>query len=201
MSEARKNPVEFDVPDCIERRWSPIAYSAEAVDAATLAALFEAARWAASCFNEQPWRFVLARRDDAERFGPMLDCLVPPNREWAQHAGALVIVCAMNEFGRNGKPNPHAWFDSGQATTQLMLTAVHHGLHCRAMGGFDAQKARELLQIPEQADPVCAVAIGRLDDGSRLEAGVAARDQAVRDRHSLDEIVFEGSFGSSAKLG
>jgi nitroreductase len=194
MSEVRQNPVEHPVPEAIRLRWSPVAFVPEPMDDATLHAVFEGARWAASAFNEQPWRFVVARRQDEARFSSMLDCLVDANRAWAQHASVVAIVCARAAFARNGKPNAHAWFDTGQATAQLMLSAIRTGLYSHAMGGFDADKARAHFGIPEGFDPVCAIAVGRLGDGSLLEPDTAARDQSPRVRKSLDEIVFEGTF-------
>jgi nitroreductase len=198
MSKARQNPVDHPVTDSIQRRWSPVAFLPEPLDDATLNAVFEGARWAASAFNEQPWRFVIARRDDPGRFGPMLECLVEFNRAWAQHAAVVAIVCAMKSFSRNGDPNAHAWFDTGQATAQLALSAVHQGLYCHAMGGFSAELARKSFGIGPNADPVCALAIGKLGDGTLLDEATAGRDASPRVRHGLGDIVFEGSFGQAA---
>lgn len=196
MPEVRQNPVLHPVPDEIRLRWSPVAFTPEAMEDNTFHAIFEGARWAASAFNEQPWRFVAARRHDEARFGKMLDCLVDANRAWAQHASLVTIVCARTTFTRNGNPNAHAWFDSGQATAQLMLSAIREGLHAHAMGGFSADKAREHFRIPSGFEPICAVAIGRLADGSLLEPDTAARDQGPRARKAFDEIVFEDEFGT-----
>ena len=198
MSEIRQNPVDHPVPDPIQQRWSPVAFLPEPLDDSTLAAVFEGARWAASAFNEQPWRFVIARRDDPERFEAMLECLVEANRAWARHASVVAIVCAMNSYARNGSPNAHAWFDTGQAMAQLALSAVHQGLCCHAMAGFDAELARESFGIGPDTDPVCAIAIGRLGDGTLLDEATASRDSSPRVRRGLDEIVFEGSFGRAA---
>jgi len=192
MTEVRQNPVQHPVPDAIRLRWSPVAFAPEPMDDDAFHAIFEGARWAASAFNEQPWRFVAARREDGPRFEKMLDCLVDANRAWAQHASLLIVVCARDSFARNDNPNAHAWFDSGQATAQLMLSAIQLGLHSHAMGGFSADKAREHFGIPEGIDPICAVAVGRLADGSLLDADTAARDRGPRTRKPLDEIVFEG---------
>ena len=193
MSEVRQNPVEHPVPEAIRLRWSPVAFAPEPIDDAAFRAVFEGARWAASAFNEQPWRFVVARRQDEARFGKMLDCLVEANRAWAQHASIVAIVCARPNFTRNDKPNAHAWFDTGQATAQLMLAAIDQGLHSHAMGGFSADTARENFAIPADLDPVCAIAVGRLADGSLLDADTAARDRGPRERKTLEEIVIEGT--------
>lgn len=197
MSEVRQNPVEHPVPDAIRLRWSPVAFVPEPLDDEKYHAVFEGARWAASAFNEQPWRFVVARRQDEARFADMLDCLVDANRAWAQHASLVTVVCARTGFTRNDRPNAHAWFDTGQATAQLMLAAIDQGLHAHAMGGFDADKARATFAIPEGFDPICAVAIGRLADGSLLDADTAARDQGPRVRKPLEEIAFEREFKAS----
>lgn len=198
MKDSHLNPVDYPVPEAIVQRWSPVSYDATPIEPARLAACFESARWAASCFNEQPWRFMVARREDEPRFAAMFACLVEGNQEWVRYAGALVIVCTMNSFQLNGKPNAHAWFDAGQATAYLMLGANHQGLHCRAMAGFRPDQARETLRIPAEATPICAVAIGHLDDGHRLAPATAERDQAPRLRNPLDGIVFEGEFGQTA---
>jgi nitroreductase len=190
MTEVRQNPVDHPVPDAIRLRWSPVAYEPGTVDDATLHAVFEGARWAASSFNEQPWRFLVARRQDEERFGRMLECLIDANREWARHASAIALVCARTTFARNGKHNRHAWFDTGQATAQLMLSAIEQGLHSRPMGGFDADLARKNFNLSDDHDPICVIALGRLADGSILDDETAARDRSPRERKPLEEIVF-----------
>lgn len=198
MSQGRQNPVDHPVPDPVRDRWSPVSFEPEPVEPERLAAVFEAARWAASSYNEQPWRFVIARREDEEHFAKMLDCLVEANREWARHASVLSIVCAASRSKKNGKPNPYAWFDAGQAVAQLMLAAVDHGLYCHAMGGYSADKAREIWEIDEDVDPVCALAIGRLGDGELLDDETAERDRSPRERRPLAETVFEGRYGEAA---
>lgn len=198
MSEVRQNPVAHPVPDLIRRRWSPVAFSPEPVETTALLSMFEAGRWAASCFNEQPWRFVVARREQASQFEAMLDCLVDANRVWAQHAPVLVLVCAVKNFSHNDKPNRHSWFDAGQAMAQLMLAAIDLGLHSHGMAGFHQDKARETWQIGPEAEPVCMLAIGKLADGSLLPEDTASRDHGRRKRRQLEEIVFEGRFGEPA---
>jgi nitroreductase len=198
MSEVRQNPVDHPVPDVVRRRWSPVAFVPEPLDDATLAAVFEGARWAASSFNEQPWRFVVGRRQEPEAFSAILGCLADANKNWAQHVSALAIVCAHREYARNGKPNAHAWFDTGQSLAQLMLTAVEQGLYAHAMGGFSVERARRVLAISEDVDPICALAIGRLADGALLDADTAARDRSPRVRRPLSETVFEGRYGDAA---
>jgi nitroreductase len=198
MSELRHNPVDHSVPEEIRLRWSPVSYAPEPLEDGVLQAVFEGARWAASAFNEQPWRFVVARRQDSDRFASMIDCLVEGNQSWARNASVVLIVCAVKSYAHNGKANAHAWFDSGQATAQLMLSAIHQGLHARAMAGIRPEKARETWNIGDEAEPICAVAIGRLADGSLLDPDTAARDQGPRIRKELSEIVYEGAFGESA---
>jgi nitroreductase len=198
MSDVRQNPVAHPVPELVRRRWSPVAFSAEPVREDRLQSLFESARWAASCFNEQPWRFVVARRQDQERFDAMLGCLVDANRAWARHAPVLVLVCASKNFSHNGKPNRHAWFDAGQATAHLMLAAVDAGLYCHAMAGFDTDRARETWEVGDEADPVCVVALGELGDGSGLDDETAARDRGPRKRRAMGDFVFERRFGDPA---
>ena len=201
MPETRENPVDQDVIDVVRRRWSPVAFRPDPIEAATLARILEAGRWAASSYNEQPWRFLVARRENEAEFAAALGCLVEGNRAWAQHASVLVFVCAEASFSHNGKPNSHAWFDSGQALAQMILQATEEGLHAHAMGGYDPIRTRELFAIDPGAETICAVAIGHLDDGSRLPAESAARDRSPRQRRPLSEIAFEGRWGEAVDLG
>lgn len=200
MSEIRENPVDHHVLDVVRQRWSPVAFRPDPVDPAALARILEAGRWAASSYNEQPWRFLVARRENEAAFAAALECLVEGNRAWAQYASVLIFVCAEANYAHNGKPNAHAWFDSGQALAQMVLQATADGLHAHSMGGYDPDRTRELFAIDPGAETICAVAFGHLDDGSRLPEESAARDRSPRKRRPLSEIVFEGRWGAAIDL-
>lgn len=144
--EARPPATDRVDPRFVER-WSPRAFSDRSVPDEDLEAIFEAARWTPSSFNEQPWRFVYATsQEDRDRF---LEAILPGNRAWAKDAPVLVYIVARTTFERNGKPNRHAWFDTGAAWMSLALQARQLGIHTHAMGGIDPEKAASILDLPE----------------------------------------------------
>lgn len=172
-------------------RWSPRAFSSEEISEENIKTLFEAARWAPSCFNEQPWRFVYARRqDDLKRFRSTLG---EGNQIWANRAPLLVLVFSKKHFTQNGKLNRWSAFDTGAAWMSLALQANQLGLYSHAMGGFDADKALELTGLdPDEYSSVCAVAVGKLDDVNELPDALRERE-SPSDRIALNEIMFEGT--------
>jgi nitroreductase len=192
-----KNPrvPEVEVDAMFLDRWSPRAFSSEPVGEQELAALFEAARWAPSCYNEQPWLFLYGRGgDDLERFRSLL---VEGNRTWAESAPVLGVVFAKRHFDRNGKPNRHFAFDTGAAWMSLALQARKLGLYTHAMGGFDEDRSYEVLGVPKQKyEAMVAIAIGRRADAARLPDQLA-RMENPSDRKPLTEIAVEGRFPDS----
>jgi nitroreductase len=194
------NPVAHDVMEVVARRWSPRAFSERPVPPEALLSLFEAARWAASSNNEQPWRFVVATRDDPDAFARMLACLKESNRSWAQRAPVLVLVLASARYARSGGANKHAWYDTGQAVAQLVLQATDLGLYAHQMGGIYPEVAAETYGVPEGVDVVCAVAVGYLGDPAQLPEDLRERERRPRARKPLGELVFAGRFGEAARL-
>lgn len=150
---------ETDVDSQFTDRWSPRAFRSDPLSEEQLASLFEAARWAPSCFNEQPWLFLYATGpSDRERF---LTALVEKNRLWACRAPLLMFVLARRNFAYNGQPNRHAPFDAGAAWVSLALQARKLGLYAHAMAGFSRGKAYQILNIDEnEFDIMAAVAVG-----------------------------------------
>lgn len=196
-----KKPVEssFPLQELIRERWSPLALTGKRIPAETLGSLFEAARWAPSSYNEQPWVFLIATQDQPDEFQRMASCLVEANRVWAQRAYCLAISCAKLDFARNGKPNRHASHDVGLATQNLFIQAQSLGIACHPMAGFDPLAARELFQIPANVDPVAAMAIGyQADDLSGLDDGLKQRELAPRIRKPLTDVVYTGTWGRFA---
>lgn len=192
---SRIAPADHPVHDLVAARWSPRAFAGTPVSAEQLASLFEAARWAASCFNEQPWHFVVARRDaEPEAFARLLGLLTPGNQSWAGRAGVLVITAAHTQFAANGSPNATALYDLGQAVAQMALQAVAMGLVMHQMRGFDVERARTELGIPEHHEPVSAIAIGYLGDPSVLNEKQAERELAPRVRKPQAAFVHHGSW-------
>jgi nitroreductase len=194
MSHAR-NP-EHPVAPLFVDRWSPRAFTGEPIPEATLLSFFEAARWAPSAYNAQPWRFLYARRDTGQ-WPLFLELLAEFNRAWARQASALVIVLSKTTFVPPGKTEPveigsHA-FDAGAAWASLALQATLSGWHTHGIGGFDKAQARERLGIPEDYALQAAVAIGRQGDKSALPESLQAREQPSQ-RRPLAELVAEGRF-------
>ena len=182
------------IHELLSTRWSPVAFSPEPIDDSTLASLFEAARWAPSCFNAQPWRFVIGRHG-TEAHGRILSTLTPGNSVWAANAYILGISVAHEVFSHNGKPNRWAGHDVGMASMSLAVEATARGLFVHFMGGFDAAKAVESLGIPEHHTPIAAFAIGHRGDPNALPPEVAAKEAKVRTRKALAEVLVEGAFG------
>jgi nitroreductase len=182
----------------IARRWSPRAFADRAVDPAILARLFDAGRWAASCYNEQPWSWLVARREEPVAFGQLLSTLVPTNQEWARHAPVLAISLARTRFVRNGKPNRHAGHDVGQAAAQIAIEATSLGLAIHQMAGFEPERVRELCAVPDGWEPMAAIAIGYAGDPDALPDALRERELAQRQRRPLAELVFGTTFGETA---
>lgn len=193
-------PVGPHVHKLIRERWSPRAFADRTIPAEEVISLLEAAQWAPSCFNAQPWAFVVATRDAPEAFARLLSCLVPFNQDWAQAASMLLITTARSTFEHNGKPNRHAWHDIGLAIAQLTLQAESLGLRVHQMAGIDIEKTREALAVPEGWDPVTAVAIGYPGDPRSLPEKLRAREIGERQRKPLSEFVFGGRWGEASPL-
>jgi nitroreductase len=182
----------YPVHPFIRDRWSPRAFAARPVDRETLGSLLEAARWAASCANEQPWSFIVARKEDGVAFEQILRCLVPGNQPWAQSAPVLMISLARTTFAGNGKPNRHALHDVGAATAQLTLQATALGLFVHPMAGVDRDCVRAEFELPEDIEVVTAIAVGWPGDPETLPEKLREREKAPRERKSLDAMVLGG---------
>ena len=193
-------PAESNSPlhDLIAQRWSPRAFRAKPVEQALLGSLMEAARWAPSCFNEQPWRFMVETKDNPEGFERLLNCLVPFNQSWAGKAPVLLLSVACGSFSRNGKPNRHGAYDTGMAAENLTLQAQALGLAVHQMGGFDADAARAAYGIPEGFEPMAAFAVGYAGEPEDLDDGAAEKERAPRVRKPLTETFFSGKWGQPA---
>ncbi|MCR5887286.1 nitroreductase family protein [Hymenobacter sp. J193] len=182
-------PTTYPVHDLIRKRWSPRAFASYPVAPETLNQVFEAASWAASAMNEQPWRYVYAHHADTEAFQKMVDCLLPGNQPWARHAPVLVLALIKTDLG-NGTPNGAALHDLGMANANLMLEATALGLHGHFMGGFDRDKARQAFQLPENLQPVVMLALGYLGEAEQLEEPFLSREKAPRQRKPLADFAF-----------
>ena len=175
----------YDIMPEIKTRWSPRAFSEEKVSREDLLPLFEAARYAPSCFNEQPWRYILALADDD--LETMRAILTSDNRLWAGKAPALVLILAHNLFAYNDKDNYWHMFDAGTAWGFLSLEAERRGLITHAMGGFSRKKARESFTIPEEYTVIAVVAIGKMGDKAELPKKFLEKERPET-RNPLEEV-------------
>jgi nitroreductase len=191
---------DYPIEPLLARRWSPRAFADRPLSGAELASLLEAARWAPSCFNDQPWSFIVAPRADAEAFERLSSCLVEANRVWAARAPVLLLSVARLAFARNDKPNRHAVHDVGLAVQSMALQATAMGLALHQMAGFDVERARTLLGLPEGHEPVAMIALGAPGDPETLPDDLRERERAPRTRKPLAELAFAGSFGQPLEL-
>jgi len=188
---------DHPIHDLIARRWSPYAFSDRPVSADDLRSLFEAARWAPSSYNEQPWRYVVATKATPAEFEKVLSCLVEPNRAWAQAAPVLALACTTPNFERNGKPNAACEHDLGLAAASLSLEATARELFVHQMIGILPDVAREVFRIPEGFRPLTALAIGYAADPGTAPEPLAERDRAGRSRKPLAQFVFGSEWGTA----
>jgi nitroreductase len=198
MSHPKHARAEHDVHELIRQRWSPRAFDeARDVARADLARLFEAARWPPSSGNEQPWRFIVMRRDPAsEAWRALVASLSSGNQAWAGAAPVLVLAVVRLTLERNESANPLAWYDAGQAVALLTIQATSQGVSVRQMEGFDRDRARQACGVPAGFEPAVVMAIGYAGDPEKLtvEKHRTAETQPRR-RKSLGDFVFEEEWG------
>ena len=192
-------PAAFPIHDLIRNRWSPRAFANKPVERAVLASLFEAARWAPSSNNEQPWTYLVASRDDAENFTKLLSVLVEFNAGWAKEAPVLALAVSALKF-HNDNPNRNAFYDTGAASAFLTLEATSRGLFVHQMAGFDHAKAKQVFEIPADWEPIAAMAIGYPGDPELLPQKLRDREVAPRTRKPLTEFVMSGTWGHTSSI-
>ena len=187
------------INETLANRWSGRAYDVtKFISHTQTIALLEAARWAPSCFGDQPWRFIVwDKNKDAASWQQAFDCLVPGNQAWVKDSPLLLLTIADTLFNHNGKPNRFGQYDTGAAAENLCLQASSMGLMAHQMGGFDADKAREIFAIPAQFNLMAMVSIGYPADITSLEGEVLSRETAARTRRPLNELFFAGAWGKS----
>ncbi|MEP6961175.1 MAG: nitroreductase family protein [Acidobacteriota bacterium] len=191
-------PTDHEILDLLRRRHSTRAFADRSIELETLRSLFEAARWAPSSGNGQPWNFLVARREDAVEFEKLAGVLNPGN-VWARQAAVLGISVVILER-EPGKPNHYAWHDVGLASENMALQATGLGLSMHMMGGFSAEKAREVFEIPDHCAPAAAFAIGYPGDPALLVDDLRAKELAPRHRKPIHEFVFQGRWGQPGGL-
>ena len=193
-------PTDHPIHTLISHRWSPRAFDPKVVPADVLRSLFEAARWAPSSSNEQPWAFLVATKDDKPGYEKMLGTLVEFNQTWAKQAPVLGIAVSRLNFAKNGTPNRNAFYDTGAAMAHLTAEATHRDLFVHQMGGFDAKKAKDIFSIPEAWEPIAAFTIGYAGDPQSLPDGLRERELAPRVRKPITDFVMSGQWGNVAEF-
>jgi nitroreductase len=198
----RKNPAPTETPihEILAHRWSPRAFDARPVEAEKLRALFEAARWASSAYNAQPWNFIVATKDDAANYKRVLECFVEFNQGWAKDAPVVAISVAGTTFQHNGQPNRHSYHDVGQAAATMALQASALGLQIHQMAGILPDKARETFHIPEGYEAVAGIALGYPGDPASLSDQLRERELGPRQRKPASSFVFTGEWGKPSPI-
>jgi len=191
---------QIPIHDLIRRRWSPRAFSEQLIEPDKLRSVLEAARWAPSSRNEQPWAYLLATRDNSEDYEALAGVLMDANRAWAGNAPVLILTVAHTRLEKDAQPNRHGFHDLGQATANLVFQATALGLATHQMGGFRADAARERFRIPDGWEPVSVIALGYPGDAESLPDPLREREGAQRRRKPLEEFVFSGIWGHPASI-
>ena len=189
---------DHPVQSQLTERWSPYVFSSREVSDEDLRALFEGARWAASSYNEQPWRYVVAKKSQPAAFERLLGCLSESNQVWARHAPVLALGLAKKTFTNGGKPNRVSQHDLGAASASLTFEATARGLNVHQMAGVDLEKAHETVGAPDDFEVVTAITIGYPGGPADGDPGLRERDAKPRTRKPLAEFVFGGEFGQAA---
>jgi nitroreductase len=186
---------QYPIHDLLRQRWSPRAFDDRPIEPEKLLSLCEAARWAPSSNNEQPWRFIVANKDYETEWNRLLACLVEGNRKWAYRAPVLILSVASLNFEDDSTPNRHAFHDTGMAVENLVLQATALGLSAHQMAGFDVEKARADLKIPSGYEPVAMIAVGYPGDLASLPDRLRERELQPRSRRPISEWTFSGQWG------
>jgi nitroreductase len=191
---------EHPVLDVIKRRWSPYDFSDRPVEHEKLMSLLEAARWAASSYNEQPWRFILATKDQPQAFQKALGCLVEANQAWAKDVPVLILTATSTKFKKNGKPNRVHQHDLGLAAGNLVLQATELGLFVHQMAGVDLDKVKSAYNLPNGFEPQTAIAIGYGVDPKTLDEEARKKAEAPRSRNDFADFVFGQNWGEPSPV-
>ena len=189
---------QVPIDPTLANRWSGRAYDAsKPVSHEQIIALLEAARWAPSCFGDQPWRFVVwDKQADPEAWQKAFDCLAPSNQAWVKDTPVLMLVCADTLFNHNQQPNRWGQYDTGAAAENICLQAASMGLMAHQMGGFNADKARETFAVPAQFIPMAMLCVGYAADINTVTGDALDRETAARSRKPLNELFFAGNWGN-----
>src|SRR4051812_31349069 len=193
--EHRLHDTHFPIHDLIRRRWSPRAFADRPVEPAKLSAVLEAARWAPSSYNEQPWAYIVGTKDNPDAYQKVLSTLIEFNQSWAKTAPVVMLSVASTKLARGGKPNRHAFHDIGAASAYLTFEATSLGLFVHQMAGLDPEKARQVCHIPDDYEAVAGLALGYAGDPNSLPPELREKELARSQRKPQAEFVFAGEWG------
>ncbi|MBN2425891.1 MAG: nitroreductase family protein [Calditrichaceae bacterium] len=185
---------KYDILDIIKNRWSPVGFTGKPVSADTLEKLFEAARWSASCFNEQPWRFFVGIKNENRIWELIYNALSDGNKTWCIHVPVLVALCGKKEFSHNNKPNNWYTYDVGQSAAYISMQAMAEGLYVHQMAGFESEQLIKNLNIPENLKPLTIMAIGYKGSAENLPENLRKRDEEPRKRKLMEELIYGKPF-------
>lgn len=185
---------EREILDILSKRYSPRAFSEKAIELNKVDKLFEAARWAASSHNAQPWRFIYAANGNKPTYDLLFDCLTEHNQDWVKFAPLLILTLTRKTYEHKNRPYKHAWHDLGLAVGNMTAQAMSMGLYLHPMGGFDSEKVIVNFNIPDEYEPVTMIAAGYLGDVNILPEELKQREIAERKRKLLSDIVFQKPF-------
>ncbi len=191
LEHVKHGVTDAPVEDLILSRWSPRSFSDQPVSGTDLKTIFTAAAWAASSYNEQPWRFIVGRKGD-ETYKKLLDSLVPMNQAWAKSAPVLYATFGKKTFTKSGQPNAYGLHDTGAASATASLQAQVLGLHTHGMAGFDKETLRAFFGVPEDFEVGAMWALGYLGDPENVPDNFKLAETTPRDRKPLSGFVFRG---------
>lgn len=178
----------MDTLELLKKRYSPRAFSDKKISEEDIEKIFEAGRWAASAYNEQPWRFYYATKENMESYNKFIDCMIEFNQAWAKNSYMIVLSTAKKTFSHNGKDNNHSWYDVGQSVANMVIEATSLGIHTHQMSGFFPEKAKELFNIPDEYEPVSMIVFGYLGDPGILPDELRKMEGKPRTRKEIKEI-------------
>jgi nitroreductase len=197
----RPAPAAAPIHDLISHRWSPRSFDAKPVEKEKLRSLFEAARWASSSYNAQPWHYIVATKDDPENYAKVLSTFVEFNQSWAKNAPVVALSVASHKMPHDGSQNRHAFHDVGQASANLSLEATSLGLQVHQMAGIDPEKARQVFGIPEHFEAVAGIALGYPGDPMTLPEGrMRDGETGARQRKEASSFVYTGKWGHTSPI-
>lgn len=197
LKESKRAKTDFNINELSQNRWSPRAFADQAIDKSKLMSMMEAAKWTASAFNEQPWRFIIGEKGD-ETFHKILDTLVEFNQNWAKNASVLILNISKDLFTHNNQTNATAKYDLGQAVSSYCLEAVHQDLITHQMSGFDADKAHKSFGLTEGYSCVSVTAVGYLTHPESLPEELFKVELQNRLRKTVDQFAFTDQLNQQA---